>query len=65
MIGGGLSGAADLFLPQVLDAMTAAMSFQRPPRMVAATLGADAGVIGAGLVGWELIKPHVGGPKWI
>jgi glucokinase len=64
VIGGGLSGAADLFLPQVLDAMTTAMSFQRLPRMVTATLGADAGVIGAGLVGWELIKPHVGGAKW-
>ena len=53
VIGGGLSGAADLFVPQVVDAMSAAMSFQRRPRIVTATLGADAGVIGAGLVGWD------------
>jgi glucokinase len=53
VIGGGLSGAADLFVPQVADAMAMTMSFQRLPRIVAAVLGADAGVIGAGLVGWD------------
>jgi glucokinase len=52
VIGGGLSGAADLFLPQLGDAMASAMSFQRMPRLVPAVLGADAGVIGAGLIGW-------------
>lgn len=56
VIGGGLSGAADLFLPQVVDAMATAMSFQRMPQIAAATLGADAGVIGAGLVGWDRIN---------
>ena len=55
MIGGGLSGAADLFVPQLADAMATTMSFQRVPRIVTATLGADAGVIGAGLVGWDRI----------
>jgi len=29
------------------------LSFQRSPRLVPARLGADAGVIGAGLVGWD------------
>jgi glucokinase len=55
VVGGGLSGAADLFVPQVVDAMATAMTFQRPPRIDAASLGADAGVIGAGLVGWDRI----------
>jgi glucokinase len=55
VIGGGLSGAADLFLPQVVNAMTPKMSFQRMPQILPATLGADAGVIGAGLVGWGRI----------
>ena len=55
VIGGGLSGAADLFVPQVVDAMATAMTFQRLPRIVTANLGADAGVIGAGLVGWDRI----------
>ena len=58
VIGGGLSGAADLFLPQLGDAMARTMSFQRRPRIVPATLGADAGVIGAGLVGWDRINPE-------
>ena len=58
VIGGGLSGAADLFLPQLADAMARTMSFQRRPRIVPATLGADAGVIGAGLVGWDRISPE-------
>ncbi len=53
VIGGGLSGAADLFVPQLADAMATAMTFQRLPRIVTAILGADAGVIGAGLVGWD------------
>jgi glucokinase len=56
VIGGGLSGAVDLFLPQVGDAMARTMSFQRMPRLAPATLGADAGVIGAGLIGWDRIS---------
>jgi len=56
VIGGGLSGAADLFLPPLSDAMARTMSFQRMPRLVPATLGADAGVIGAGLIGWDRIS---------
>lgn len=52
IIGGGLSGAADLLLPPIETALTDRLSFQRRPRLVTATLGADAGLIGAGLVGW-------------
>lgn len=57
IIGGGLSGAADLLLPPIEQALAAQLSFQRRPRLVTATLGADAGLIGAGLVGWIRARP--------
>jgi glucokinase len=53
VIGGGLSAAADLFIPQISQAIAGSVAFQRVPRIVKASLGADAGVIGAGLVGWD------------
>ncbi len=53
LIGGGLAGAADLLLPQLTDRLARDVTFQRTPRIVAAALGADAGVIGAGLLGWD------------
>lgn len=56
VVGGGLSGAADLFLPQVERGIRATVAFQRVPRIVTALLGADAGVIGAGLVGWDHVR---------
>jgi glucokinase len=56
IVGGGLSAAADLFLPQVGRAIEARLAFQRMPRLVTAALGADAGVIGAGLVGWDAVR---------
>ena len=56
VIGGGLAGAADLLIPQLDRAIQSRLTFQRHPKIVPALLGADAGVIGAGLVGWD----HVG-----
>lgn len=56
VIGGGLAGAADLFVPQIDTAIGARVAFQRTPRIVTAILGADAGVIGAGLVGWDQLQ---------
>lgn len=56
VIGGGLSGAADLFLPQIEHGLRSRVAFQRVPRLVTALLGADAGVIGAGLVGWDHLR---------
>ncbi len=53
VIGGGLAAADDLFVPQLREAIGARVAFQRVPRIVTATLGTDAGVIGAGLVGWD------------
>lgn len=53
IIGGGLSGAADLFLDEVGRGIAAAATFQRLPELRLATLGADAGLIGAGLIAWD------------
>jgi len=53
IIGGGLSGAADLFLDQVRQGIAATTTFQRVPELRLATLGADAGLIGAGLIAWD------------
>jgi glucokinase len=56
VVGGGLSGAADLFLPQLTAAIQGRLAFQRMPRIVTAVLGADAGLIGAGLAGWDRVR---------
>lgn len=56
VIGGGLAGAADLFLPAVVEGLRTRVAFQRLPRVIAAELGADAGVVGAGLVGWAAAR---------
>lgn len=56
VIGGGLSGAADLLLPDIERGINAKVAFQRVPRIVTAKLGADAGVIGAGLLGWDHVR---------
>lgn len=53
IIGGGLSGAADLFVPEIGRRIAATATFQRIPELRLATLGADAGLIGAGLLGWD------------
>lgn len=55
VIGGGLAAAADLFLPQVQTAVRQGLTFHRVPEFTTATLGADAGVIGAGLLGWARV----------
>lgn len=56
VIGGGLAGAFDLIGPPVAAGLEARMTFQRRPRLVPAKLGADAGVVGAGLVAWDRIR---------
>lgn len=56
VVGGGMAAAADLFVPQVERALQARLAFQRLPRFASAVLGADAGVIGAGLLGWEHLQ---------
>jgi glucokinase len=53
IIGGGLSGAADLIMDELAQALDDRLSFHRRPRLETATLGSDAGVRGAGLLGWD------------
>ena len=55
VIGGGLAGAFDLIGARVEAGVARRLSFQRSPHLVPARLGADAGVIGAGLVGWDRV----------
>ena len=56
VVGGGLAGSFDLIGPPVATALDARLTFQRRPALVPARLGADAGVIGAGLVAWDRIR---------
>jgi glucokinase len=62
LIGGGLSASADLFVPQVERAIRARVAFQRMPRIATAVLGADAGVLGAALVGWDHVRQQEATP---
>jgi len=55
IIGGGLSGAADLIMGELVQALDDRLSFHRRPRLVTAALGSDAGVRGAGLLGWDYL----------
>jgi glucokinase len=61
VVGGGLAGAFDLIGPPVEAGIAAAMTFQRRPRLVPARLGPDAGVVGAGLVGWDRVRTEEDG----
>lgn len=55
VLGGGLSGAADLLIGAVSDRLRAGLTFEREPELVRAGLGADAGVVGAGMLGWDRV----------
>ena len=55
VVGGGLVGAFDLLGKPISSGLDARLTFHRRPRLVPARLGADAGVIGAGLVAWDRI----------
>ena len=59
IIGGGLSGAYDLLAAPLEEDLASRLSFQRMPRLAQASLGADAGLIGAGLVGWKRARGEV------
>jgi len=56
VVGGGLAGAFDLFGERVAAGLARQLTFQRSPAVVPARLGADAGVVGAGLVGWDRVQ---------
>lgn len=54
-VGGGLGESAGLVLRPLAGRLAARLTFQRPPRVVAAELGDRAGCVGAGLLARELI----------
>ncbi|RIQ15698.1 ROK family protein, partial [Jiangella rhizosphaerae] len=58
-IGGGLGESADLVLRPLSGRLAARLTFQRPPRIVAAELGDRAGCVGAGLLARELIADRL------
>ena len=53
VLGGGLAGAMDLLADAVTTKLQSRLTFQRRPALSPAVFGADAGVVGAGLLGWE------------
>jgi glucokinase len=55
VIGGGLSGAADLLFPVVTDHFDRRLAFQRRPELVTSAFGSQAGMVGAGLLGWRSV----------
>jgi glucokinase len=59
VIGGGLSGAADLLLPIIEAEFDRRLIFQRRPTVITSAFGSQAGMVGAGLLGWQ----HVDGTE--
>lgn len=55
-IGGGLVGAGDRLLTPLREGVAARLTFQRPPEIVAAVLGDEAGCLGAALMAWDRIR---------
>lgn len=56
VLGGGLSPACDLLIPAITAVIRANITFEREPKIVPAGLGADAGVVGAGMIGWDRVR---------
>lgn len=59
-IGGGLAGSYDLLAPRIDQALDALTLMQRRPEVVKATLGSNAGLVGAGLLGWDATYQDLG-----
>lgn len=55
VIGGGLSGAADLLLPIIESEFDRRLTFQRRPKLITSAFGSRAGLVGAGLLGWRSV----------
>src|SRR5690625_903821 len=56
VIGGGLVGAGDHLLEPLRRQVSTALTVHRTPRIVPARLGADAGLYGASLIGWQAVR---------
>jgi glucokinase len=55
VIGGGLSGASDLLLPIIEAEFDRRLTFQRRPKLITSAFGSQAGLVGAGLLGWRSV----------
>jgi glucokinase len=55
VLGGGLSGAADLLLPTIETVFDQNLTVQRRPRMITSVFGSSAGLVGAGLLAWQAV----------
>ncbi|MBM7785323.1 ROK family protein [Tenggerimyces flavus] len=55
VLGGGLAEAQDLLMDPVRTALDKSLSFQRRPRVVRASLGDQAGCLGAALLAWRTV----------
>ncbi len=53
VIGGGLAEAGDTLVRPVRSLLLRRLTFHRRPRVVRASLGQDAGRVGAAILGWE------------
>ena len=63
VIGGGLSGAGDLLLGPLRRGVARRVTPpQRPPELVPAALGDQAGLLGAALLAWRQAGVSMGGP---
>ncbi|MEO3869319.1 ROK family protein [Nonomuraea sp. B12E4] len=57
VVGGGVSQAGDALLGPLRERLAARLTFRRPPELRASVLGARAGVLGAGSLGWRAASP--------
>lgn len=55
VLGGGLAEAGDLLLEPTRAHLAERLTFQRPPRVVRAGLGDEAGCVGAGVYAWQAV----------
>ncbi|WP_308250421.1 ROK family protein [Sphaerisporangium fuscum] len=55
VIGGGLSLAGDALVTPLRERLAARLSFRHSPEVRVSALGTDAGLLGAGLLGWRAV----------
>lgn len=56
VVGGGLSGASDLLFPRIEEEFDRRLTFQRRPELTLSDFGSQAGMVGAGLLGWRAVE---------
>ncbi|MGK5544895.1 ROK family protein [Streptomyces sp. URMC 127] len=59
IVGGGLAEAGETLFAPLRTAVAERMTFQQRPRVIPAALGDAAGCLGAGLLAWDLLTPHL------